>query len=243
MPSMKPTWASWGWGPARWGMATRSPSAHTPGSPVRQVLVDDHEARARRRCTAVPSRPSDPLDGLRPTDTTTTSTSSGSAPSNCTEVPESPGWWPVTLHPGAHVDPPLLERALDDAGHVVVAAREDLGEGLEDGDLGAQVAEVRGELAADRAPADDRRPSRAGRRARGTRRRSSRCVPSTSKPGMVRGTEPDARNTASPVSSTVVPSSPRTVTRRSAPRDPVPVEDRDLAPLQQPGETLRRADR
>jgi hypothetical protein len=47
-------------------------------------------------------------------------------------------------------------------------------------------------------------------------------VPSTSKPGIVRGTEPAARITASAVSSVVEPSAAVTVTLRSAPRVPVP---------------------
>src|SRR3546814_10863955 len=50
---------------------------------------------------------------------------------------------------------PLLERLLDDGGDVLVEARKDLRQRLEDGDLGAEVAHHRRELAADDTASDD----------------------------------------------------------------------------------------
>ena len=67
----------------------------------------------------------------------------------------------VDLDAGADVDAPLLERAHDDVGDVVVAAGQDLGQRLEDRDLGAEVGHDRGELAADGAAADDDRATTA----------------------------------------------------------------------------------
>ncbi len=57
--------------------------------------------------------------------------------------------------------------------HVLVAAGEDARERLEDGHLAAQVAQHRGELAADRPAADHRHRRRAARRGPAPRRRSS----------------------------------------------------------------------
>ena len=137
-------------------------------------------------------------------------------------------------HAGAHVDAPLLERAQDDLGDVLVAAGQDLRQRLEDRDLGAEVAHHRRELAADGAAADDRRRSRA---ARSIDRNSSEVrtiVPSTSKPGMVRGTEPEARMTCVAVELDVarVAAGDRAPTGRRA-GVPVPVEHGDLAALEQ----------
>src|SRR5918997_5612874 len=59
------------------------------------------------------------------------------------------------LDPGAHLDAPLLEGALDDRGHVLVTPGQDLGQRLEHRDLRAEVGHHRRELAADGAAADD----------------------------------------------------------------------------------------
>ena len=57
-------------------------------------------------------------------------------------------------HAGAHRDPALGEGPHDHAGHVRVAAGEDLRQGLQQRDLHAEIDEQRGELAADGARAD-----------------------------------------------------------------------------------------
>ena len=64
----------------------------------------------------------------------------------------------VDHHAGADVDVLLLEAAHDDVGDVGVEAGQDLRQPLEDRDLGAEVGERRGELAADGAAADDDHP-------------------------------------------------------------------------------------
>ena len=64
----------------------------------------------------------------------------------------------VDRHPGAHVDALLLERLQHRAGDVIVTARQDLRQRLEDRDLRTQVGERRCELAADRPAADHHRP-------------------------------------------------------------------------------------
>src|SRR5579875_2321649 len=58
-------------------------------------------------------------------------------------------------HAGADVDAPLLEGAHNDVGDDLVALGQELGQRLEARDLGAEVGEQRGELAADGAAADD----------------------------------------------------------------------------------------
>ena len=55
--------------------------------------------------------------------------------------------------------------------------------------------------------------------------------PPTSKPGIVRGTEPEARITLVPVIVADVPSFIDTVTVRSAPREPTPLKTSTLRPL------------
>ena len=62
---------------------------------------------------------------------------------------------PLDLHAGDDVDAPLLERADEKAGDVVVAAREDGVECLQDRHLGAEVGQERRELTPDDAAADD----------------------------------------------------------------------------------------
>ena len=128
--------------------------------------------------------------------------------------------------------PFFLNDCSTDAGHVVVAAGEDLGQRLEDGDRGAHVGEGRGELAPDGAAADDDR-----RRGTCAESRNSSEVttvrPSGSKPGMVRGTDPLARITASPVIWRDSPSAPDDATMRSAAERAGAVEDGDLAALEQ----------
>ena len=132
--------------------------------------------------------------GRRPTDTTTTSTSRASPPDLHGGAGAASGEWPVDLDAGADVDAAALEALLDDLGDVLVEAREDLRQRLEDRDLGAEVGQHRGELAADDAAADDRRRSSAARRS--TRNSSDviTILPSTSKPGSVRGTEPGGQD-------------------------------------------------
>ena len=159
-----------------------------------EALVGDRPPWCRRA-----SRSS--VLGRRPTETTTTSASTGSPSSNCTVVPPSRGSWPVTVDAGADVDAPLLERSLDDLGDVGVEPGEDLGQHLEDRHLGAQVAHHRGELAADDSPADDDRALRhLGHRQDLVGGHDQGAVDVEA--GIVRGTEPGARITASAVIST-----------------------------------------
>ena len=66
----------------------------------------------------------------------------------------------VDHHARARRDATLLERPLDDLGGVGITAVEDLGQGLEDRDLGAEIAHHRCELTADRPTADDNGGSR-----------------------------------------------------------------------------------
>ena len=61
----------------------------------------------------------------------------------------------VDHHARARRDATLLERPLDDLGGVDITAVEDLGQCLEDRDLGAEVAHHRRELTADRPTTDD----------------------------------------------------------------------------------------
>ena len=56
---------------------------------------------------------------------------------------------------GAHVDALLLEGLKDDLGHVLVAARQDLGQRLEDGHRGAQVGQGWARTRSRSLPADD----------------------------------------------------------------------------------------
>ena len=63
--------------------------------------------------------------------------------------------WPFTFTPVLIVIPFFLKLSHDDVRDVGVEAGKDLGETLEDRDLGAEVGERRCELAADRAAADD----------------------------------------------------------------------------------------
>ena len=67
------------------------------------------------------------------------------------------GLVPGDADAGAKRDPALFERADDDVGDVFVAPGEDLGKGLEEGDVHAEVGEHRGELAPDRPGTDHRR--------------------------------------------------------------------------------------
>ena len=130
-----------------------SPTAHTPGSPVRQPSSTSMKPRSE----IVHAGAVEPeVVGVRrrPTETTTTSTSRPSPPT-CTVVPLPVGAWPSTVTPVRIVDAAALERLLDDLGDVLVEAGEDLGQRLEDRDLGAEVGEHRRELAADDAAADD----------------------------------------------------------------------------------------
>ena len=69
--------------------------------------------------------------------------------------PVLPGRVSVDLDPGAHLDAAPLEGAAHDLGHVAVTAGDDPGKNLEHGDLRAQVAHHRRELAADGPGADD----------------------------------------------------------------------------------------
>ena len=62
----------------------------------------------------------------------------------------------LDLDAGHDVDAALLERPDEQADDVVVASRQDGVERLEDRDLGAEVGQQRGELAADHPAADDR---------------------------------------------------------------------------------------
>src|ERR1019366_8469073 len=66
-------------------------------------------------------------------------------------------------HAGANIDTALLEGAANHADHFGVTTGEDRGQELEHGHLGAHIAEHRGDLAPDGAPADHGR----GRRQRG----------------------------------------------------------------------------
>ena len=61
---------------------------------------------------------------------------------------------------GLHRDAPLLERARDHIGHLLVDARQDVGQRFEDRHLAADIREVRRELTTDRAAADDRGTTR-----------------------------------------------------------------------------------
>src|ERR1019366_2529286 len=60
------------------------------------------------------------------------------------------------LDAGLDLDAALLEGALHDGGDLGIATREDRGQTLEDGDLGAHVGEHRRELTPDGAATDDR---------------------------------------------------------------------------------------
>ena len=133
----------------------------------------------------------------------------------------SPGVWPLTVTPVRTSIPRRLERAGDDVDDVGVAARQHLGQGLEDGHLGAEVGDHRGELAADGAAADhDRRPGQVVRA-----RTSSEVItilPSTSKPGMVRSTDPLGEDRRGRRDRSVRARSPRSPDRAVGPRVPVP---------------------
>ena len=195
MPSAKPTWA-------RAGVAMQSPTAHTPGSPVRQQLVDLDEAALvdlRRRCRRGRGRRC--RAGGRPT-RRRRRRRAVVALDRCTVVPPSPGVWPVTLTPVLDVDAPLLERALDDLGDVVVAAGEDLGQRLEDRDLACRGRRSIEANSQPMAPPPMTAAAAGSSAIDSTSSEVITIVPSTSKPGMVRGSEPAARITASPVSST-----------------------------------------
>ena len=67
--------------------------------------------------------------------------------------------------------------------------------------------------------------------------------PSTSKPGMVRGTEPEAMHDGVAVQLDVARLAPETVTTWSAPKRAHAVEDGDLAPLEQGAQPARPAGR
>src|SRR5918993_952833 len=211
MPSAKPTWASA-------GVATQSPAAHTPGSPVRMFSSTTTKPRSST-VTAVPSRPSSAVAGLRPTDTTTTSALIGSAPSTSTTVPFSPGSWPTTLTPVRTSMP----RFLKDRSTTEVTSLSQPGRIL--GSTSRIVTCVPRSLIID-ANSQPMAPPPMTTAVPGTSgmdRTSSEVitiVPSTSKPGMVRTSDPAAGVDADPVAGM---------------QAAVAVVDGDLAPLQQLG--------
>ena len=96
----------------------------------------------------------------------------------------------------------------------------------------AQVGQGGGELASDGAAADHH----GGAGTRGISKNSSEVTtkrPSGSNPGIVLGTDPGARMTASPVRVARSPSAPTTSTVRSGPRVPVPLRMVTLRSRQQ----------
>ena len=181
-------------------------------------------ARARRR-----------TGGGRPTTTTASTSSSLARRRTCTVVPPSPlGVWPVTLTPVRMSMPRFLNAAHDDVGDVVVAAGQDLRQRLEDRHLRAEVGEHRGELAADRAAADDDHARRAAWSSiEHLVAGHDRAVDARSR-GSVRGTEPAARTTC--VAGELASSPSAAVDRDGvvgAERAGA-VEDRDLAAFSSP---------
>ena len=189
MASAKPTWASA-------GVAMRSPTAYTPGSAVRHQLVDLDEAALvdlDRGAVEAEGLGERPAADRRPPRSGRRSTRRRRTAPWCRR--RGRGAVAGDGHAGADVDAPLLERPEHDPGDVVVAAGQDLGQRLEDRDLGAEVGHHRGELAADGAAADDHGRRRAAAASESSSSEVTTRVPSTSKPGMVRGTEPEARIT------------------------------------------------
>ena len=151
--------------------------------PARRARRRSRRREARRRAGAG-----------RPT-ITIVWTSSFSPSPKFTAVWSPFGSWPFTTTPVRTVDPAPGERPYDDVGHIRVAAREDLRQRLEQGDLDTEIDQHRGELAADRAAADHRRRLRKLAERRAPRPRSGRSGRPTSNPGRVRGTDPDASTT------------------------------------------------
>ena len=119
-------------------------------------------------------------------------------------VPDGSGVWPCSCDAGLDLDAPLAERAGHDPHHVLVAAGQDGRQGLEHRDLGAEIGRT-SRRTRSRWRRRRSRPPTPGSVARGpsTSSEVSTSVPSTSKPGMVRGTEPAARTTSVPVISVV----------------------------------------
>ena len=148
MASAKPTWASW-------GVATTSPTAYTPSSAVRWWLSTVMKPRSSTS-TLVPSRPSPSVSGRRPTDTTTLSTVTDSPSPSFTVTWPFDCSWPSTVTPVRTVMPRFLNERTTTSTTSASQPGQQLGQGLEEGDLAAEVAQHGGELAADGAAADDR---------------------------------------------------------------------------------------
>ena len=152
--SAKPTWASA-------GVSTRSPAANTPGSPVCMYSSTSTKPRLSTldlgavQAQVVRQRP--PADRhhhrLHGDVFAVAEVDGGRAAVAARRVAGH-------RDTGADLDAPLLERPQHHVRHVLVAAGQDLGQGLQDGHLGAQIGEHGGELAADGPAADDHRGGR-----------------------------------------------------------------------------------
>src|SRR5579872_3566417 len=194
IPSANPTCASW-------GVLTTSPTAHTPSTAVRWYSSTTTNPRSSTS-TPVPGSRSPSVSGRLPTDTTTASTVTDSPSPNDTVVPLCPGAWPVTETPVCTLMPRLRN---DRATTLTTSVSHPVSR------VGRASSTVTCVPRSENIDANSQpmAPPPITATEDGSDSRSSTSsevmttLPSTSKPGMVRGTEPDANTTCRPAISRV----------------------------------------